>query len=103
MVAEITTFPLDTAKTILQAQGAASHPAQYRGTMHCLGSVVRGEGVTRLYRGLAPAMVRQAVYGTAKYGIYYSCKVRAMARYGIVQENMMLNILCGIFAGTQSF
>ena len=99
VVAEICTFPLDTAKTILQLQGSAGHPTQYRGTADCLYTVARQEGVGRLYRGLSPAVVRQAVYGTIKYGLYYSLKDLVMWRWGGGQESMPLNILCGILAG----
>ena len=99
MVAEICTFPLDTAKTILQLQGSADHSTQYRGTADCLYTVARHEGVGRLYRGLSPAVVRQAVYGTIKYGLYYSVKVVVMWRWGGGQESMPINIVCGILAG----
>ena len=99
MVAEICALPLDTAKTILQLQGSVGHPTQYRGTADCLYTVARQEGVGRLYRGLSPAVVRQAVYGTIKYGLYYSVKDVVMWRWGGGQESMPLNILCGILAG----
>ena len=32
----------------------------------------REEGLTSIYRGLSPALVRQALYGTIKFGLYYS-------------------------------
>ena len=32
----------------------------------------REEGLVSIYRGLSPALVRQAVYGTLKFGLYYS-------------------------------
>ena len=99
VVAEITTFPMDTAKTILQVQGSASHPTKYHGTVNCLYSVVREDGVARLYKGLSPAVLRQAVYGTIKYGLYYSSKDWIRTRYGLVEENISVNILCGILAG----
>ena len=103
VVAEICTFPLDTVKTILQVQGCKSHTTQYQGTVECLHSVVRKEGVARLYKGLSPAVLRQAVYGTIKYGLYYSIKDWAMIRYGVEEESLAINILCGILAGKFSF
>ena len=42
--------------------------------MHCWKTVVSEEGFRALYSGLAPALLRQAVYGTIKYGLYYSIK-----------------------------
>jgi solute carrier family 25 protein 14/30 len=99
VVAEICTFPLDTAKTRLQLQGSAAHPTAYSGTADCLYTVARHEGVARLYRGLSPAVVRQAVYGTIKYGLYYSVKDVVMWRWGVRQESTAVNVFCGIVAG----
>ena len=99
VVAEICTFPLDTAKTILQVQGSDTHTVQYRGTVECLHSVVKREGVARLYKGLSPAVIRQAVYGTIKYGLYYSTKNWAITRYGLAEESLAINVICGILAG----
>ena len=36
--------------------------------------MVSEEGFKALYSGLSPALLRQAVYGTIKYGLYYSIK-----------------------------
>jgi len=41
---------------------------------HCWRTVAYQEGVSALYHGLAPALLRQAVYGTFKYGLYYNIK-----------------------------
>ena len=99
MVVEICTFPLDTAKTILQVQGSVAHTVQYHGTVECLHSVVKKEGVARLYKGLSPAVIRQAVYGTIKYGLYYSTKDWARTRYGLAEESLAINVIYGILAG----
>ena len=99
VVVEICTFPLDTAKTILQVQGSVAHTVQYHGTVECLHSVVKKEGVARLYKGLSPAVIRQAVYGTIKYGLYYSTKDWARTRYGLAEESLAINVIYGILAG----
>jgi solute carrier family 25 protein 14/30 len=97
VVAEICTFPLDTAKTILQLQGSAGHPTQYHGTADCLYTVARQEG------WVGCTVVRQAVYGTIKYGLYYSLKDMVMCRWGGGQESMHVNMVCSILAGLDQF
>ena len=99
VVAEICTFPLDTAKIRLQVQGSAAHSTAYSGTADCLHTIARQEGVAQLYRGLAPAVLRQAVYGTIKFGLYYSVKDVVMWRCGLQQESPAVNVFCGIVAG----
>ena len=39
VVAEVITFPLDTAKTLLQVQGKAGSLCHYNGTVHCISQV----------------------------------------------------------------
>merc|ERR1719495_2829942 len=51
VAAEMATFPLDTAKTRQQIQGHSPHLDHYW----------QGEGLTSIYRGLSPALVRQSV------------------------------------------
>ncbi len=76
--AEATTFPIDTAKTRLQLQGEAIermatagrtaghyHPrVPYSGLMNVWIRVAAEEGPPALYRGLSPALLRQARYCT---------------------------------------
>lgn len=42
--------------------------------VHCWKTIATEEGISVLYSGLAPALLRQAIYGTIKYGLYYSIK-----------------------------
>ncbi|XP_040568698.1 kidney mitochondrial carrier protein 1-like [Lepeophtheirus salmonis] len=97
-IAELITFPIDTAKTRLQLQGqrmeAKYAKAKYRGMIHCWQTLIREEGASMLYRGLTPALLRQAVYGTIKYGLYYSCKSVLPG-----EESTIKNIGCGVVAG----
>ena len=82
-LAEFATFPIDTAKTRLQLQGQAAErratgtvaTVRYRGMLHCLKTILTQEGVPVLYSGIHPALLRQAVYGTFKYGLYFTTKV----------------------------
>jgi len=108
ITAEVFTFPLDTAKTRLQLQGQVLDTrwseVKYRGTVGTLVAISRQEGLGRLYQGLSPALLRQATYGTIKFGLYYSSKEQAMAWLGRArgQEIQALNLLCAVFAGSLS-
>lgn len=76
------TFPIDLTKTRLQVQGqvidAAHTQLKYRGMLHAFLTIAREEGVRALYSGIAPALLRQATYGTIKLGCYNIFK-RTMA------------------------
>lgn len=50
-----------------------------------------------------PAVLRQAVYGTIKFGTYYSLKKLVSNYYGSNnKENVWLNVGCAVFAGAFS-
>merc|ERR1711997_738698 len=36
--------------------------------LNCLVTLVREEGLASVYQGISPALIRQAVYGTIKFG-----------------------------------
>ena len=77
---------VDTAKTRLQLQGSKGDSrftrtkwalfsfflrdifllVRYSGFVSCLRRVAGEEGASQLYRGLPPALLRQAVYGSIK-------------------------------------
>lgn len=103
-VAEFGTFPIDTSKTRLQVQGQkldANHSElKYRGMIDCLLKISRQEGVSALYAGIWPAVLRQATYGTIKFGTYYSLKKLAIRQYG--NETVTLNVACAVTAGAVS-
>lgn len=106
VVAEMITFPMDTAKTRQQLQGQVGDRqwgnARYRGTLHTLSTIVRQEGLASIYRGISPALVRQAVYGTVKFGLYYSSKDLAMrlVKQPQQRESTLVNLCCAVVAGS---
>mmetsp|Transcript_6037 Transcript_6037/g.14429 ORF Transcript_6037/g.14429 Transcript_6037/m.14429 type:complete len:315 (+) Transcript_6037:105-1049(+) len=61
--------PIDVVKTRIEAQDQAGRAKEYTGTLQCFVSIVRQEGVTALYRGIAPRMMKislgQAITFTA--------------------------------------
>ena len=106
MFAETITFPVDTAKTRLQLQGQDCDKRwgrqKYRGMLNCLVTLVREEGVASVYQGISPALIRQAVYGTIKFGLYYSAK-ETLSTVVEKKESAIVNLTCAIFAGWFTF
>ncbi|XP_049295604.1 mitochondrial uncoupling protein Bmcp [Anopheles funestus] len=110
IMAEFGTFPIDTTKTRLQIQGQKtdrSHSElRYRGMTDAFVKISRQEGVKALYSGIWPAVLRQATYGTIKFGTYYTLKKVATDR-GLLHdkagnENLWCNAACATMAGAIS-
>lgn len=49
---------------------------------------------------IGPAVLRQATYGTIKFGTYYSLKSIILEHKG--EESVTVNIVCAVFAGAVS-
>ncbi|XP_045458401.1 mitochondrial uncoupling protein Bmcp [Melitaea cinxia] len=105
IVAEFGTFPIDTTKTRLQIQGQKIDPRhvelRYTGMVDCFVKTSQQEGIKALYCGIWPAVLRQATYGTIKFGTYYSLK-NALAKRradGGSKEHLPTNTFCAAFAG----
>lgn len=97
------TFPIDTTKTRLQIQEGRN--VRYNGMFDCGVKIYKQEGIRSLYSGIAPAILRQSVYGTLKFGIYYSLKniiVSHIYDGDTSQENMYVNVSCAALAGAFS-
>ena len=61
---------IDTVKTRLQLQGELGAKRQYTGMVHALRTIAAEEGLGGWFKGLSPALLRQATYGTIRYGAY---------------------------------
>ena len=98
---ELVTTPLDLVKTRLQVAtelGRAPARAGYSGGwLRALRAVARDEGVAELYRGLRPALLRQASYGTLRVGMYEPAKA-ALAGAGVA-PGLPLKLLAGMLCG----
>jgi len=62
--------PLDTIKVRLQLAGEGTRGAKSLGLLSTGKSIVAKEGVLALYSGYSAAVMRQAVYGTARLGLF---------------------------------
>ncbi|GAB1302759.1 Brain mitochondrial carrier protein 1 [Apodemus speciosus] len=104
IVAEFGTFPVDLTKTRLQVQGQSIDvrfkEIKYRGMFHALFRIYKEEGILALYSGIAPALLRQASYGTIKIGIYQSLKRLFVER--LEDETLLINMICGVVSGVIS-
>ncbi|XP_064551630.1 mitochondrial uncoupling protein Bmcp [Drosophila montana] len=110
ITAEFGTFPIDTTKTRLQIQGQKIDQTfsqlRYRGMTDAFVKISREEGLRALYSGIWPAVLRQATYGTIKFGTYYTLKKLASER-GLLMDNdgserVWSNIICAAGAGAIS-
>nr|XP_019564620.2 LOW QUALITY PROTEIN: mitochondrial uncoupling protein Bmcp-like [Aedes albopictus] len=110
ITAEFGTFPIDTTKTRLQIQGQKidqSHAElKYRGMTDAFVKISKQEGMKALYSGIWPAVLRQATYGTIKFGTYYTLKKVATEKGWLVDksgnENVWCNAGCATIAGAVS-
>lgn len=73
--------------------------------LDCGKQIYRQEGLRALYSGIAPAILRQSVYGTLKFGSYYSLKSVIVSHFyegDTSVENTYINISCAALAGAFS-
>lgn len=83
MVAATCTHPLDLAKVRMQTAGKAAKAAaasagadaalaapKKLGMVGTIASVMKNEGVLKIYQGLSASLLRQATYSTARFGVY---------------------------------
>uniref|UniRef100_A0A8C5E4A9 Dicarboxylate carrier UCP2 n=1 Tax=Gouania willdenowi TaxID=441366 RepID=A0A8C5E4A9_GOUWI len=80
-IADLLTFPLDTAKVRLQIQGEAKGSSatakksmKYRGVFGTITTMVRTEGARSLYSGLVAGLQRQMSFASVRIGLYDSVK-----------------------------
>ncbi|XP_058484385.1 dicarboxylate carrier SLC25A8-like isoform X2 [Solea solea] len=95
-IADLITFPLDTAKVRLQIQGEAhkiegASATKYRGVFGTIMTMVRTEGPRSLYSGLVAGLQRQMSFASVRIGLYDSMKqfyTRSTESAGIVTRLM---------------
>ncbi|XP_056417093.1 mitochondrial uncoupling protein 2-like [Hyla sarda] len=78
-IADLFTFPLDTAKVRLQIQGETKtqvnvKSAQYKGVFGTISTMVKTEGPRSLYNGLVAGLQRQMSFASVRIGLYDSVK-----------------------------
>ncbi|XP_012660858.1 mitochondrial brown fat uncoupling protein 1 isoform X3 [Otolemur garnettii] len=73
-VADVITFPLDTAKVRLQVQGECqtSSAIRYKGVLGTITTLAKTEGPMKLYSGLPAGLQRQISFASLRIGLYDS-------------------------------
>ncbi|XP_027722762.1 mitochondrial brown fat uncoupling protein 1 [Vombatus ursinus] len=75
-IADLVTFPLDTAKVRLQIQGEAqtTEAVKYKGVLGTILTLVKTEGPRSLYSGLHAGLQRQMSFASIRIGLYDAAK-----------------------------
>ncbi|NWH80769.1 UCP3 protein, partial [Piaya cayana] len=102
-VADLCTFPLDTAKVRLQIQGEVRIPrststTEYRGVLGTLSTMVKMEGPRSLYSGLVAGLQRQMSFASIRIGLYDSVK-QLYTPKGAESTGLAARVLAGCTTG----
>ncbi|XP_070834901.1 mitochondrial brown fat uncoupling protein 1 isoform X1 [Chaetodon auriga] len=101
-IADIVTFPLDTAKVRLQIQGEAKAVGgiRYRGVFGTISTMVRTEGPRSLYNGLVAGLQRQLCFASIRIGLYDN--VKNFYTGGKDNPGVLVRILAGCTTGAMA-
>ncbi|XP_061686142.1 mitochondrial brown fat uncoupling protein 1 isoform X2 [Syngnathoides biaculeatus] len=105
-IADIVTFPLDTAKVRLQIQGekkvaaAEAKAIRYRGVFGTISTMIRTEGPRALYNGLVAGLQRQVCFASVRIGLYDN--VRDFYTGGAENAGVVMRILAGCTTGAMA-
>ncbi|KAK7930547.1 hypothetical protein WMY93_006942 [Mugilogobius chulae] len=101
-IADLVTFPLDTAKVRLQIQGEKKsvQNIRYRGVFGTIATMVRTEGPRSLYNGLVAGLQRQVCFASVRIGLYDN--VRDFYTGGKESPGVLVRILAGCTTGAMA-
>jgi len=115
-VADMITFPLDTAKVRLQVQGEGraalaaaavegSSPAsanRYAGVVGTVRGIAAHEGPKALYNGIVPGLQRQMAFSAIRIGAYESVKTfyKSQTKVESGVGMLLVRIAAGVTTGT---
>ncbi|MEQ2305721.1 Mitochondrial uncoupling protein 2 [Ameca splendens] len=101
-IADIITFPLDTAKVRLQIQGEkqAVGGIRYKGVFGTISTMVRTEGPRSLYNGLVAGLQRQVCFASIRIGLYDN--VKNFYTGGKEKPGVLIRILAGCTTGAMA-
>lgn len=92
--AVIVGHPLDTVKVNLQTQNSVN--PRYRGTLHCLKSLIRHEGIRGVYRGVSSPLAGVAAINAIVFGVYGNTQ-RSMSNPDAISSHFMAGCVSGLF------
>jgi len=74
MAAQSITYPLDTIRRRMQADGIAGAAKKYNSNFHCLQTILKQEGLLAFYRGLSATIVRCIPGAAIQFASYDTLK-----------------------------
>ncbi|XP_028658584.1 mitochondrial brown fat uncoupling protein 1 [Erpetoichthys calabaricus] len=104
-IADLFTFPLDTAKVRLQIQGEkaaveAAKNIRYRGVFGTITTMIKTEGPRSLYNGLVAGLQRQMGFASIRIGLYDT--VKQLYMNGRENASIGIRILAGCTTGAMA-
>ncbi|OAA68684.1 mitochondrial 2-oxodicarboxylate transporter [Niveomyces insectorum RCEF 264] len=98
-------YPLDVVKTRVQLQtGKGTGPDSYNGMLDCFRKIIRHEGFSRLYRGIAAPIMMEAPKRATKFAANDEWGKVYRKAFGQEKMTQGLSVLTGATAGaTESF
>ena len=100
-VAESLTFPIDITKTRLQNQSHKLGTRAYKGFFQTALGIARREGVSKLWKGLPPAVLRHYIYGS-RLVFYEYLRENVFKKRADGTFPLMKAIPCGMLAGASA-
>lgn len=107
-IADLATFPIDTAKVRLQLQGELIMEEglglRYRGLLGTIQTIAREEGPKALYNGLTAGLQRQMCFASVRLGLYENVKsiYESLLDQSPDSLNVMTRIMAGLTTGTMA-
>jgi solute carrier family 25 oxoglutarate transporter 11 len=100
MLASSCIHPIDLAKVRLQLY-SVNNPGQPKPSPFAMiGTMVKTEGITSVYAGLSAALMRQAVYGTARIGLHRKFSNELQSRNNGQPLSFVAKSLSGMASGS---
>lgn len=106
-VATIASFPFDTIRTRLIAE--QKNKKAYKGFLDAFTTMIKGEGVTALYKGLVPTLSQIAPHAGIQFATYklFSDNILNNIHYfqrqdtisSVVESTLIANLIAGSLAG----
>ncbi|XP_057583977.1 mitochondrial brown fat uncoupling protein 1 isoform X3 [Hippopotamus amphibius kiboko] len=94
-VADVITFPLDTAKVRLQIQGECqtSSAIRYKGVLETITTLAKTEGPAKLYSGLPAGLQRQISFASLRIGLYDTVQEFFITEKDRTTPNLTRNVI----------
>jgi solute carrier family 25 2-oxodicarboxylate transporter 21 len=101
----LTMYPLDVVKTRVQLQDNTAKGAdRYNGMVDCFRKIIKNEGFSRLYRGIAAPILMEAPKRATKFAANDEWGKIYRKMFGVSEMNQSISVLTGASAGaTESF